>query len=215
MHAYTLVEALLLILLIIYKWLLHNQSVLDLLTFLPIFFTAIYMFANKKIISKQDKLLYLALLIAVLGDIFLIYINNVYGIYSFLLIQLIYFYYFNNEKVKISYLIYIALLVLITCLLLGHSSLIIEGVIYFVIFARNLYSTLNYQEHTKKTLLILIGFIFLAVCDTNVFLVSCLQEYNILPLLEKIFFTIEWTAYISFQVIISYSITKIKNINAS
>lgn len=210
MHAYTLVEAILLILLIIFKWLLNNKSVLDLLTFLPIFFTAIYMFANKKIINKQDKLLYLALLIAVLGDIFLIYINNVYGIYSFLLIQLIYFYYFNNTKVKISYLIFIAILVLITCLLLGHNSLIIEGVLYFVIFARNLHATLNYQKHTKKTLLILIGFICLAVCDTNVFLVSCLEEYNILPLLEKICFTIEWTAYISFQVIISYAITKIK-----
>lgn len=210
MHVYSIVELILLIFLIIHKWFLNNQSILNLLTFLPIFFTALYMFVSKKKIEKPDKLLYLALLIAVVGDIFLIYINNVYGIYSFLLIQLIYFYYFNNSKVKISYLIYIAILVLITCLLLDKKSLVIEGILYFVIFARNIYSTLNYQKHTKKTLLILIGFICLAVCDTNVLIVSIVQEYNIFPLLEKICFTIEWIAYISFQVFISYAITKIK-----
>lgn len=135
MHVYSIVELILLIFLIIHKWFLNNQSILNLLTFLPIFFTALYMFVSKKKIEKPDKLLYLALLIAVVGDIFLIYINNVYGIYSFLLIQLIYFYYFNNSKVKISYLIYIAILVLITCLLLDKKSLVIEGILYFVIFA--------------------------------------------------------------------------------
>lgn len=210
MHIYSMTELILLIFLIIHKWFLSNQYILDLLTFLPIFFTAIYMFSSRNNIEKKDKLLYYALLIAAIGDIFLIYVNNVYGIYSFLLIQLIYFYYFNNSKVKISYLIYIALLVLVTCLLLKSKSIVIEGVLYFVIFARNIYSTLNHQQHTKKTLLILIGFICLAVCDTNVFLVSIIQEYNISSLLEKICFTTEWIFYISFQVMISYAITKIK-----
>lgn len=210
MIVYLILELILLIYLIVYKWVLTNETILDLLTFLPIFITAIYMFINRKKITKHDKLLYTALLIALVGDIFLIYIDNVYGIYSFLLVQLLYFYYFNNEKVKKSTLILCALLVLGMCLNLGKRSLFFEGVIYIIIFGHNLYISIKYINNSKKNLFIIIGFILLAICDTNVFIVSIAEMYNILPLLEKICFTIEWVAYISFQLFISFAITKIK-----
>lgn len=212
MLVYFCSQVLFIVFLLFYKWFFNNESVLTVLTFFPIFFTVIYVVMSRYKIERKEKILTFALLIAAIGDVFFMYFNNkIWGIYSFFLIQLFHFYYFDGRKSKIPYFFVIALIVFLICLILKKGNLIFMSVIYFGIFSYNLYTSLRYKMTSRKSIIIIIGFLCLAVCDFSIFLNVLGQKFNILYLLDKFIFTIEWIFYVAFQLLISYAITMLKS----
>lgn len=212
MIVYFYSQVLFLLFLVFYKWFFNCESVLNVLTFFPIFFTTIYLLINRRFVEKKEKVLFFALFIAFIGDVFFMYFDNkVYGIYSFFLIQLINFYYFDDNKTKVSFLSFIAITVLFLCFFLKKISLYLIGLCYFVLFSYNTYTALKYKMTNKKYVVINIGFLCLAVCDFSIFLIMLIQKFNLFYLLDKLLFTIEWMFYVSFQVLVSYAITRVKD----
>ena len=202
---YIATELLFLFFILLVKIFFSTQTnLLNVLTFLPILTTALYTSKYRHQIEKGSKILYVAILFAIFGDLFLIYINNVYGIFFFFLSQICYYLYLTDYKNKEG----IALLTTINficCTILKENMLFLEAFVYAVVSIVTCVISTKKVRKRKIPFAYYISFVFLYICDTNLFLLSCISEFR-LSVDTTFFYVLEWISYISFQILICTSI---------
>jgi len=204
---YIVLEIILYILLIINKVFLLSETWLDIFTLLPVLFTTFYFMIHKKKIAKRNHPLSLAIHIATLGDLSFIYIDNIFGIYFFFLIQLCLIYYLHYKVIKKYYLLLLGILIFILCYFLNTHYLIVIAILYFILFLYNL-NTLKEGVRKGKGWLLFLAFLFLAICDIQVFLVYIIDKLHWKVMIENLCFGIEWCFYILFQVLLTYYVMR-------
>lgn len=209
MVLYVILEVLLYLVIVFCKIFAYKEWILNVLTFLPIILTSMVVTIHVRKNNSEVKPLYLMVMLATLGDLCFIYLDNIYGIYFFFLIQLCLMYYLNSEKLRILYLVFLGILIFAMCFLLNGCYLIIEGILYIMIFLFNLVTMVRRLKSDKWLLLLFTGFVFLSICDFNVMLIYFIKIVEVNYFFENICFIIEWFFYIGFQIMIALYIVGI------
>lgn len=185
---------------------ISNIQLLNILTLTPIICSALYVTYYHKEINEDSKILYFSILSAILGDLFLIYYNQAIGISFFFLAQCFYYSYLNHERDNKALIIFTTFN-FAACLRFGEIMLKPEAFFYAVITLFNILKSLELISKKKIPVEYFAAFIFLMLCDICLFLIFMIDEYNLTFINSNIFFIIEWICYISFQILLSTSLT--------
>lgn len=209
MFFYIFFQIILLFLIVILKSLNFDTNTIKVLTTIPITLTLFFNTINKY--KNLSQFMYIALFMAFLGDLAFLYYNNSLGILFFCLTALFYYLFLNKVRPrKITYfLIFISF---IWCFMIPQKFIFILIPFYCFISLINLIKSLKLIIKKQLNILYFISFIYLAICDLNLFLIFLLKHYNVFTEFIDIIFIIEWTFYLFFQIILT-SILQNKNKN--
>lgn len=180
-----------------------NKSLLNFFTLLPSILTIIYLLKSNNIIKIKQSFPIKGLLLAFCGDFFLIYFLKPLGIYLFLLLQIAY-HHFLTKNANNKFILFFLLINFLFILFYQEKILIIEGSLYALVSLNNIIKTIYYFALNKITKLYLLAFLFLFICDFNLFFLTFLEKYNINSINLNYFFLSEWLSYIFFQITLVY-----------
>ena len=203
MKVYIGLEVLLFVGMVICKLFFQAFVFMKCLNLLPILFTAGYVTLYRRRVGTSLKSLHLVLLLAVIGDLLFVVDEAIYGVYLFFLIQLCLLYYLNRTQLKPWYLIILAILIFVLCYVFNKNYLVVQGMLYIVLFLYNLWCLFKRSRYAKRELSLFLAFLFLSICDVQVFLIYQFQKQGAAVLYENICFIIEWFCYIRFQVFLT------------
>lgn len=184
-----------------------NIVLLNFLTLTPILCSSIYVLYYFKEVEQSDKILFLSLVSAILGDVCLIYLNQSLGISFFFVAQCLYYSYLNKGK-DIRILATFAFINFGLCLQFEEMMLKPEAAIYALITLFNVLKSISLIIKKKIKTEYFTSFFFLMICDLCLFLIFLFAEYNITFISSNVLFCIEWASYICFQILLSTAITK-------
>lgn len=157
----------------------------------PIMISIIYSLISKNKNQRGKLYLVLSLVFSLSGDIFFILLNkSTLGVASFILVQLCYLLYLK-EKLNNKVLL-LGLLNIIICQLFDKRLLIIESIIYGVIFIVNIILSLKNIKINKTSPLFLVALLALLVCDINV---AIIKSINLHQTLNIVCSSVEWISY--------------------
>lgn len=206
MAKYVILQFIQLVLIVILKlYFPSNESVLDLLTLTPILLSAFFVINYHKNINEDSKMLIYSILAAILGDIFLIYLNPSLGISFFFIAQAFYYSYLSNGK-DIKYLIIFCIANSLFCYYYKELALKPEAFLYALITIFNIIKSIKLIIRNKIKVAYFTSFIFLMICDLALFLQFFFAEYNINLINDEILYVIQWICYIMFQTLLATSL---------
>lgn len=157
----------------------------------PVIISIIYSLISKNKNQRGKLYLVLSLVFSLSGDMFFILLNkSTLGIASFILVQLCYLLYLK-EKLNNKILL-LGLLNIIICQLFNKRLLIIESIIYGVIFIVNIIFSLKNIKINKTSPLFLVALLALLVCDINV---AIIKSINLHQTLNIVCSSVEWISY--------------------
>ena len=177
--------------------------ILHFFTILPSIITLIYLFLTKKFSKKFFSFPINSFFFTLGGDFFLIYSLKSLGIYLFLLLQINYYFYLTKTKNNKGLLLFLILNFI--CLLLYRDKfLFIEGALYAFFSLNNIIKSIYAFSQNKLPKLYLLAFLFLFICDFNLFFLTILKDLPITSVNFTSFFLTEWLSYILFQITLVY-----------
>lgn len=188
MYLYIFIEAIYLILILINF--ITNKG-FNFLNIDPIMISIIYSLISKNKNQIGKLYLVLSLVFSLSGNIFFILLNkSILGVASFILVQLCYLLYLK-EKLDNKILLF-GLLNIIICQLFGKKLLLLESIIYGVIFVVNIILFIKNIKINKTSILFLVALLALLICDINVAIIKSINLHQTLNIVCSI---IEWISY--------------------
>ena len=194
MKLYIFIELLILFIILLGK-LFINESILNIIKFIPIIINLIVIF------NKKNNYLKLCIFFTLIADLFflIIYIHSI-GISFFILVQVFYFLYLKDNK-KLFIFSFINIII---SLILQNNILLIESILYGIIQLINIY---NYHKETKinkKINILKYSLILLFLCDLSILFKSIINKDIFIITLD----IVEWLFYIISQMIVTIYIIK-------
>ncbi|MBP3634842.1 MAG: hypothetical protein J6J17_00065 [Bacilli bacterium] len=156
----------------------------------PVLISIIYTIINKSKEVKGNIYLILSLFFSLLGDIFFLLIDkHAVGISSFIIVQIFYLFFLIGRSNKI---LLFALLNFIICCIFDQKIIIIQVIIYALLFIINIIFSTIKTKSKKVSALFIVSLICLLICDINVAIISKTDLSQSLKIALSI---IEWTSY--------------------
>lgn len=194
MKLYIFIELLILFIILLGK-LFINESILNIIKFIPIIINLIVIF------NKKNNYLKLCIFFTLIADLFFLIIDiHSIGISFFILVQVFYFLYLKDNK-KLFIFSFINIII---SLILQNNILLIESILYGIIQLINIY---NYHKETKinkKINILKYSLILLFLCDLSILFKSIINKDIFIITLD----IVEWLFYIISQMIVTIYIIK-------
>ena len=194
MKLYIFIELLILFIILLGK-LFINESILNIIKFIPIIINLIVIF------NKKNNYLKLCIFFTLIADLFFLIIDiHSIGISFFILVQVFYFLYLKDNK-KLFIFSFINIII---SLILQNNILLIESILYGIIQLINIY---NYHKETKinkKKNILKYSLILLFLCDLSILFKSIINKDIFIITLD----IVEWLFYIISQMIVTIYIIK-------
>ena len=188
MYLYIFVEIIYLILILIN---FITDKGFNILNIGPIMISIIYSLISRKKNERGKLYLVLSLVFSLSGDIFFILLNkSTLGVASFILVQLCYLLYLKDKLS--NKILLLGLLNIIICSVFGKNILIIESIIYGIIFIINIVFSFKNIKINKTSHLFLIALLALLICDINI---AIIKSFDLSKTLNIICNSIEWISY--------------------
>lgn len=164
----------------------------------PTIMSVIYISISKNKKEKPNIYLILSMIFSLSGDIFFLLIDrHTLGIASFIIVQMFYFFFLKEKSNKILFLV---LLNFIISIIFGEKILIIEAIVYAIIFITSIITAFKSVKNKEISPLFLIALFSLLTCDINV---AILNKIDLSKSLRFLCSSIEWINYISNLIIIT------------
>lgn len=188
MYLYIFLEIIYLILILIN---FITKKDFNILNIGPIMISIIYSLISQNKNQRGKLYLVLSLVFSLSGDIFFILLSkSTLGVASFILVQLCYLLYLK-ERLSNKILIP-GLLNIVICSILGKKILIIESIIYGLIFIVNIVFSFKNIKINKTSSLFLVALLALLICDINV---AVIKSINLSKELNIVCSSLEWISY--------------------
>lgn len=188
MKLYIFIELLILLVILIGKFFI-NESILNIIKFISILINLI-------VVINKKSYLKICIFFTLIADLFFLIIDNhSIGISIFILVQVLYYLYLNNNKILLN----ISFINILIVLILQNKILMIESIIYGVIQLINIYNYHKESKINKKLNILKYSLILLFLCDLSILFKSIIK-INIFNITLDI---VEWLFYIISQMIVT------------
>lgn len=193
MKLYIFIELLILLVILIGKFFI-NESILNIIKFIPILINLI-------VVINKKSYLKICIFFTLIADLFFLIIDNhSIGISIFILVQVLYYLYLKDNKLLLN----ISFINILVVLILQNKILMIESIIYGLIQLINIYNYHKESKINKKLNILKYSLILLFLCDLSILFKSIIK-INIFNITLDI---VEWLFYIISQMIVTIYIIK-------